>query len=118
MIKSEKYNNNFWKNIDKLFEISEIIIDRPKGSRHPKFNKLIYPVDYRYLKNTNSMDGNGIDIWIGTNNKKIIDSVLCIIDLLKKDSEIKLLYSCTDKEKKRIYEFHNSKYMSAIMIKR
>ena len=114
----KKYNDNFWKKIDKLYKKSKIIIDRPKGSKHPKFKKLIYPVDYGYLKNTKSMDGNGIDIWIGTNNKKIVDTVLCIVDLLKNDSEIKLLLSCTNYEKELIYKFHNNKYMSAILIKR
>lgn len=117
-MKLNKYNKEFWKNIDKLIEVSEIIIDRPKGSMHPKFNEIIYPIDYGYLKNTKSKDNNEIDIWVGSNPIKIIDSILCIVDLLKKDSEIKILYSCTKNEKKIIYEFHNYKDMKAIMVNR
>ena len=117
-MKFEKYNNEFWNFIDELVEKSKIIIDRPKGSRHPKFNEIIYPVDYGYLKNTKSMDNNEIDIWIGSSLSKNVDSILCIIDLMKNDSEIKLLYCCKDEEKEKIYQFHNNKFMKAIMIKR
>ena len=58
-------NHEFWNMLDHLVQQSEIIIDRPKGSAHPKFSHLIYPVDYGYLKHTTSMDGDGIDIFVG-----------------------------------------------------
>ena len=81
---------------------SEIIIDRPKGTAHPRFPDFIYRVDYGYLKNTASMDGAGIDIWVGTGGKKI-DAIMCIVDLMKKDSEIKILIGCTEEEKAIVY---------------
>ncbi len=112
----EKYRNEFWEYIDKLVESSEIIIDRPKGSVHPRFNDIIYPLDYGYLNNTKSKDDNEIDVWIGSSSIKKVDSILCIIDLMKKDSEIKILYSCSDEEKELIYEFQNNKFMKAVMI--
>ncbi len=65
------YNEEFWKALDELVNKSEIVIDRPKGSKHPKFPDFIYPVDYGYLKDTASMDGPGIDVWIGSDDKKI-----------------------------------------------
>jgi inorganic pyrophosphatase len=52
-----QYNNAFWLALNKLVSESKIIIDRPKDSRHPKYPKLIYLVDYGYLENTSSMDG-------------------------------------------------------------
>lgn len=61
---------DFWFTLDKLVDTSEIIIDRPKGTAHPKYPDFIYKVDYGYLKNTSSMDGDGIDVWVGTDNKK------------------------------------------------
>lgn len=79
---------DFWDVLDKLVFESKIIIDRPKGSRHPKYPNLIYPVDYGYLENTTSMDGGGIDIWKGTAGGAA-DAVICTVDLLKRDSEIK-----------------------------
>jgi inorganic pyrophosphatase len=47
-------NTEFWSAIDVLVSESNILIDRPKGSRHPKHENFIYPVDYGYLENTSS----------------------------------------------------------------
>ena len=54
-------HEDFWKALDELVNTSEIVIDRPKGSTHPRFPNFIYRVDYGYLKNTASMDGAGIE---------------------------------------------------------
>ena len=56
------FNNDFWRALDSLVDNSEIVIDRPKGTAHPKYPDFIYKVDYGYLKNTSSMDGAGIDV--------------------------------------------------------
>ena len=56
------YNEDFWKALDELASNSEIVIDRPRGSAHPRFPNFIYKVDYGYLKDTTSMDGAGIEI--------------------------------------------------------
>ena len=45
-------NDSFWNAIDRIVSKSKIIIDRPKGSVHPKFSDFIYRVDYGYLDNT------------------------------------------------------------------
>lgn len=112
------YNNDFWKALDELVENSNIVIDRPKGSSHPKFPDFIYKVDYGYLENTASMDGEGIDVWVGSGGRKI-DAVMCIVDLMKKDSEIKILIGCTEEEKEIIYKTHNeTEYMKGILIRR
>ncbi|MBR3675651.1 MAG: inorganic pyrophosphatase [Alphaproteobacteria bacterium] len=113
-----EYNSEFWKALDELVSKSEVIIDRPKGTIHPKFPDFVYRVDYGYLKDTSSMDGAGIDVWLGSRGKQI-DAVMCIVDLLKKDSEIKILLGCTEDEKKIIYETHNrTPYMKGILIRR
>ena len=113
-----EYNNEFWKALDELVSKSEVIIDRPKGTVHPKFPDFVYKVDYGYLKDTSSMDGAGIDVWLGSSGKQI-DAVMCIVDLLKKDSEIKILIGCTEDEKRIIYETHNrTPYMKGILIRR
>ncbi len=113
-----EFDNSFWAAIDDLVNQSEIVIDRPKGSVHPKYPNFIYRVDYGYLKNTSSMDGAGIDVWFGTNGNQV-DAIMCIVDLLKRDSEIKILIGCTDEEKSLIYETHNeTQYMKGILIER
>lgn len=112
------YNKDFWNALDMLVNNSEIVIDRPKGSLHPKFSDFIYCVDYGYLKDTASMDGAGIDVWVGSGGRKI-DAVMIIVDLLKRDSEIKILIGCTEKEKMEIYRIHNeTQYMKGILIRR
>lgn len=111
-------NNEFWNALDELVKNSEIVIDRPKGTAHPKFPDFVYKVDCGYLKDTASMDGGGIDIWVGTGEKKT-DAIMVIVDLMKKDSEIKILIGCTEKEKQIIYQTHNeTEYMKGILIRR
>ena len=112
------YNEDFWKALDELVNSSEIVIDRPRGSAHPRLPNFIYKVDYGYLKNTASMDGAGIDVWVGSGDKKI-DAIMCIVDLMKRDSEIKILIGCTEEEKLEIYKTHNeTQYMKGVLIRR
>nr|WP_288826148.1 inorganic pyrophosphatase [uncultured Clostridium sp.] len=112
-------NPEFWAALEQLANNSEIIIDRPKGSAHPKYPDFIYRVDYGYLKNTSSMDGQGIDVWSGTDKNKKIDAVMCIVDLMKRDSEIKILIGCTEEEKEIVFQTHNeTEYMKGILIRR
>ncbi len=112
------HDPDFWQALDTLIAESEIVIDRPKGTAHPRFPNFIYQVDYGYLKNTASMDGGGIDVWVGSGEKKL-GAVICIVDLMKRDSEIKLLIGCTEEETRLVYETHNeSAYMKGILIRR
>jgi hypothetical protein len=110
--------SDFWSTLDTLITDSELVIDRPKGTKHPRF-ALIYPLDYGYLKDTASMDGGGIDVWRGNLPDAICDAVICTIDTLKRDSEIKILLGCAEEEKDEILRFHNdSHYMKGLLIRR
>ena len=110
---------NFWSAVDELINNSTIVIDRPKDSAHPRYPHCIYPVDYGYLSDTSSMDGSGIDLWLGTSGSRRIDAIICTVDLLKRDSEIKLLVGCTREETQKILEFHNdSEFMKGILVER
>ena len=100
-----------------LLTTSVIVIDRPKGSTHPRYGEAIYPLDYGYLENTTSSDGSGIDVWIGSLNSvidqgstKILTGILCTFDTLKRDVEIKLLMGCTQEEIKIILNFSSEMY--------
>ena len=108
----------FWQALDKLIQGSEIVIDRPKGTKHPKYS-FIYPLDYGYLRGTSSMDGGGIDVWMGSIDSRVCDAIVCTVDLLKRDSEIKLLLGCTEAEKRIIHASHNeSEWMKGILVRR
>lgn len=112
-------NQRFWEAIDTLVNESKVVIDRPKDSSHPRFPDMVYPVDYGYLENTTSPDGGGIDVYQGTEHPVKVDAIICTVDLMKRDSEIKLLIGCTPEEKKTILAFHNeSEYMKGILIEK
>lgn len=109
----------FWEMLDTLVKNAGIVIDRPKGSVHPVYPALCYEVDYGYLEGTRSADGDGIGVWVGEQPNGGVDAVICVIDLLKRQSEIKLLIGCSDAEKSRILRFHNlTEGMKGILVSR
>ena len=116
MIEMKQCVDPFWSALDKLASESKIVIDRPKGSHHPKYPTSVYPVDYGYLENTSSMDGGGIDVWKGADGENI-DAIICTVDLIKKDSEIKILIGCSEVEKQLVLGTY-SEYMKGILIRR
>lgn len=113
-------NADFWHALDRLIAESEIVIDRPKDSCHPHYPEMVYPLDYGYLKNTSSMDGDGIDVWRGSSENDGLTAIMVIVDLWKRDSEIKLLIDVNEEEMQEIYSFHNGQgdAMHGILIPR
>jgi inorganic pyrophosphatase len=108
----------FWWRLDELIKTSEIVIDRPRGTPHPRYPNLIFPLDYGYLKGTTGGDGDGIDIWRGTAGHNKLTAIGCTVDMNKKDAEIKLLIGCTEEDLATIEKCHNSYFQSAIIIRR
>ena len=105
-------DTTFWHALKTLITTHDVTIDRPRGSAHPRYPELIYPLDYGYLENTSAGDGAGIDIWLGSlsmvtdaGNTKILTGILCSFDRLKRDAEIKLLVNCNDDDIQIIREF-------------
>jgi inorganic pyrophosphatase len=114
-----EYDKEFWEYIDRLINENEIVIDRPKGTRHPKYNEMFYEIDYGFIKDTKTTDGGGIDVFKGSLNNQNVNTIFCTIDLLKKDVEIKILIGCTEEEKEKVKDFlNNSEYMKAIRIEK
>lgn len=114
-----KNTQDFWAIIDNMIATHKIIIDRPKGSPHPKHPNWIYEVNYGYLEGTTSNDGEGIDVWVGTSENQSANAIICIVDNWHYDSEIKILIGCTEEEIKSIYKRHNQyDSMKGILIMR
>jgi inorganic pyrophosphatase len=109
-------SDKFWAAIEDLIATSEVVIDRPKGSRHPKVHEAIYPVDYGYLKGTTAADGDGIDIWTGSIRPSVPTAAVCTVDLKKRDAEIKLLLGCSPAEESAILTFLNTGDMAAVLL--
>lgn len=107
----------FWLELDQLMLTCPLVIDRPKGTTHPRYPDFIYPVDYGYLGETRSSDGHELDIWVGTSDEEEIDAILCTVDPGKKDIEMKILYRCTEAEKQKILTVQNC-VMKAILVRR
>ncbi len=113
------FNNAFWEKLDRMLAAHEVVIDRPKNSRHPWYPEIVYPFDYGYLKDTSSGDGNEIDVCRGTLGKNLLVAAICTVDTQKQDAEIKLLVDCTEDEINLIDRFFNSgEFMSGIILRR
>jgi len=108
----------FWRYLDELVAGLRIVIDRPKGSSHPRYPDTVYPLAYGYLEGTLTPDGGGIDVWIGSKPDRSIEALICTIDLVKKDLEAKLLLGCTPAESRQVLDFTNSAGMRAVLIER
>ena len=110
--------DNFFKKLDNLIQENGITIDRPKGFAHPRFPDLIYPIDYGYINGTKSQDGQGIDIFSGDDPSLGVAGIICTLDGIKKDSEIKVLYNCTEDNISTALMMLNHDPMTGILVRR
>lgn len=99
-----------------MVDASEVKIDRPKDSAHPRYPDYIYPFDYGYLEDTTAADGGGIDCWVGSLGGSEITGIISVIDPVKKDSEIKILLGCTEDDMKTILTCHQRGEMDGLLI--
>ncbi|HEX2618646.1 MAG TPA: hypothetical protein VHL11_00830 [Phototrophicaceae bacterium] len=110
-----KNQTDFWMMLDSLVESSEIMIDRPRGSTHPRFEGWVYPLDYGYLAGTTANDGGGIDIWIGSGEQRVV-GIINTIDFVKRDAEIKILLGCTEAEIEMVLAFFDQSEMGCLAV--
>lgn len=98
---------DFWRAMEDLIARGEMIIERPKGSRHPEHTEIVYPLDYGYLRGTRASDGEEIDLFLGSDPGRRLVGAFVTVDLEKCDCEIKLLIGCTSDEIRTIDHFFN-----------
>ena len=113
-----EWTKEYWQSLDRLVAEKPLVIDRPRGSSHPRFPDLVYPLDYGYLDGTRAMDGSGIDVWMGASGERRVSGILCSVDLMKYDAEIKILLGCSQAEVEMLLHFMNGGSMRAIFIRR
>ena len=106
----------FWEHLDALVATSRLIIDRPKGTAHPRYPDFIYPLDYGYLEGTTAIDGGGVDVWVGSLPERRVTAVVCTVDNVKRDTELKLLLGCTPEQADVVLRTHNSNHMQAAIL--
>ena len=102
--------------LEELVSLSPLKIDRPSGTRHPRYPELEYPLDYGYLEGTLAADGGGIDVWLGASSNRDLSGLILTVDLHKRDTEIKIRLGCTEEEIQTILDFHNAKSMRAFLV--
>jgi inorganic pyrophosphatase len=108
----------FWDILDNLVDSSAIVVDRPKGSAHPRLPDMVYPLDYGYLSGTTAGDGQGIDVWIGSEDNRQVTGIACTADTWKRDAEIKLMLGCTSGEADEIRRFLAAHGLGCVVITR
>ncbi len=77
-----------------LGKLTKVTIDRPIGSRHP-LHEFLYPVNYGYIENTISGDGEEIDAYVLGETLPVETFEGIVIGIVKRlnDSEDKLRIS-------------------------
>jgi len=111
-------NQDFWTALDNLVEENGFEMERPKDSRHPRYPDYIYPLDYGFIPNTSSSDGDDIDAWQGSLKGQTVTAVVATFDPVKKDMEIKILLGCTKDDMDKIVAAHSRGDMTAQLIER
>jgi inorganic pyrophosphatase len=111
------HRSRFWQGLDKLVDGHEIAIDWPRGSTHPRYPNVTYPLDYGYLEGTCAADGGGIDVWLGSLPVRRATGIVLTVDLLKRDAEMKILLGCTPEDMEFLLRFH-SVLQAALLVER
>jgi inorganic pyrophosphatase len=115
----DSYNSDiFFQTFEALIEKNGVTIDRPKGSAHPRFPELIYPINYGFINGTHSQDGEGIDIFLGDLDNRHVVGVICTVDSIKNDPEIKVLVACSEKNIPTALMMLTHDPMRAILVRR
>lgn len=86
-----------WEHWERLLRERGVVIDRSRGSAHPRYPDMIYPLDYGYIPGTIGGDGSEVDVFIGTEDTGLRAAFLTT-DTHKGDRELKLLWKTTDGE--------------------
>ena len=109
------------KNVGYIGRIVDVKIDRPLGSKHPKFG-YIYKVNYGYIPDTVSGDGEELDVYVLGESKPLKTfkgKVIAIIRRLKEDDDKLIVVDpskkFTDEEIESMVEFQEQWFEHIIL---
>ena len=83
-----------WDAWEQRIETMGITIERPRATAHPDYPSVIYPLDYGFVNDTRSTDGEPLDVFVGRGTTGLVGALLTT-DHRQRDREVKLLYDCT-----------------------
>ena len=83
---------------DYLNKIVTVKMDRPLGSKHPKHG-FVYPVNYGYIPNTISGDGEELDAYVLGENEPLDEFTGKVIAIIHRtnDNDDKLVVTAPNK---------------------
>ena len=86
-----------WNAWQRCIEQKGITIERPRRTTHPEYPTVVYPLDYGFVNDTRSTDGESLDVFVGRGTTGLVGAILTT-DHRQHDREVKLLYDCTPTE--------------------
>lgn len=116
---SKEFENNayFWQKVDAAFISGDYNKIYEKGSRHPLYPGLIFPVDYGHIT-TNDDELCAMKVFMGKGEKKVQSVVVCA-NLLEKDLSAILLIGLEDNQEEEVLKFLNStEFQKAVVFRR
>ena len=108
-------------NKDYIGKIVDVVMDRPLGTKHPKHG-FIYEVNYGYIPNTVSGDGEELDAYVLGEHKpleKFTGKVIAIIHRTNDDDDKLIVVeegkNYTDEQIRALTEFQEQWFESVII---
>lgn len=109
---------DFFRGLDELLGETGVVVDRPKGSSHPRYPRTVYPIDYGHLPDTGSIDGGGIDVFVGGASGQGVTAVYFTLDRTKRDLEAKVLVDCSEDEITKVGRFLRDMHLTPLLARR
>ncbi len=110
------------KSIQYIGKQVTVKVDRPIGSRHPKYHNHIYLVNYGYVPDTMSGDGEELDCYILGEFKPLKEytgKCIAVIHRLEEDDDKLIIVpenrNFTDNEIRLLTEFQERYFKSEII---
>ena len=108
-------------NREHIGKIVDVVMDRPLGTKHPKHG-FIYEVNYGYIPNTVSGDGEELDAYVLGEHKpleKFTGQVIAIIHRTNDDDDKLIVVregkNYTDEQIRALTEFQEQWFESVII---
>ncbi|MBQ8451869.1 MAG: inorganic diphosphatase [Clostridia bacterium] len=108
-------------NKEYIGKIVKVVMDRPLGSKHPKHG-FIYPVNYGYIPNTVSGDGEELDAYVLGEHEPLNEFTGKVVAIIHRtnDNDDKLIVmkdgkNYSDEQIRALTEFQEQWFESVIL---
>jgi len=66
----------------------DVIIDRPKGSAHPDYPDIVYPLNYGYIKDILAPDGEAQDVYVLGVDEPLVNFTGEVIAAIRRENDV------------------------------